>query len=724
MTFNNDTLFNDRNSSYVKKGKSLIDFNGQSGAGYIARGVTQDSLMPRAYKLSMCRINNLGVDKKATLIFTEKENSTNGRIINVSTEVLDNNEMSIEERLNVLYGEVTHESAHVLYTPFAKLKSLDEIHHSLLNILEDERIERKIVDDYVGYADCLESIKEHFFNRLYKNPYAEMKPSDSNIISNFVNLILLVVRYPKNVEKYLNHLEDIALVHDTVDYRDFLTQAVEIMKPYPTTYKAVNEVGIKLLDLIKTFYYQKLKNDFSREAGKGEALNGNNSNKSNNKSTLNDDESGSSNSSSSAREPSSSEKFWDSQEDTTEKSIQKAIEKDLLKGVREAMQKRLDALRGKSEKVQDANAKKIEEEYDEIRSKWLDKAWDEIGAGREKSKAINTVLNSSTVKGGSKLPKHAKQIILSSSLNKYEESNEEMIEKLKNLEDGTHDWRDSDAGTLCSTQSMEVDETDINIDSYINQYKAIKRENKFNIKRLGNALRVQMTSYKDIIKSQRNGKLDKLVDGFIGDEHVYTKQTEGTKEKLSICLLIDESGSMGGVLDDGKSKVSVARNIGIMFNEALKVVDDIELFIYGFDSSYSSDNLYIYKEPTKTKSDYNILRLRQRNGNADYVAIRDSAQKIRSFTKSKCLFIVLSDGLPCHHNGSSYVMKTSSAEEETKLAVDDISKQGFVPMQIGIGTHYETNEMFKDWIQFQNYTQMTTNMVKLIRKRIAKMLTV
>ena len=161
-----------------------------------------------------------------------------------------------------------------------------------------------------------------------------------------------------------------------------------------------------------------------------------------------------------------------------------------------------------------------------------------------------------------------------------------------------------------------------------------------------------------------------------------------------------------------------------MFNEALKVVDDIELFIYGFDSSYSSDNLYIYKEPTNTKSDYNILRLRQRNGNADYVAIRDSAQKIRSFTKSKCLFIVLSDGLPCHHSGSSYVMKTSSAEEETKLAVDDISKQGFVPMQIGIGTHYETNEMFKDWIQFQNYTQMTTNMVKLIRKRIAKMLTV
>ena len=124
MTFNNDTLFNDRNSFYVKKGKSLIDFNGQSGAGYIARGVTQDSLMPRAYKLSMCRINNLGVDKKATLIFTEKENSTNGRIINVSTEVLDNNEMSIEERLNVLYGEVTHESAHVLYSPFAKLKSL------------------------------------------------------------------------------------------------------------------------------------------------------------------------------------------------------------------------------------------------------------------------------------------------------------------------------------------------------------------------------------------------------------------------------------------------------------------------------------------------------------------------------------------------------------------------------------------------------------------------
>ena len=51
-------------------------------------------------------------------------------------------------------------------------------------------------------------------------------------------------------------------------------------------------------------------------------------------------------------------------------------------------------------------------------------------------------------------------------------------------------------------------------------------------------------------------------------------------------------------------------------------------------------------------------------------------------------------------------------------------KKGFVPFQIGIGTHYEKNPMFSDWVQFQDYTQMTTDVVKLIRRRIAKMLKV
>jgi hypothetical protein len=172
---------------------------------------------------------------------------------------------------------------------------------------------------------------------------------------------------------------------------------------------------------------------------------------------------------------------------------------------------------------------------------------------------------------------------------------------------------------------------------------------------------------------------------------------------------------------DDVPKCEIAKKIAIMFNEALKTIDDLELFIYGFDSKFS-DNLYIYKE-NNINNDASLTNIRGRCANADYVSIMDSAQRVRKHTDSKCLFIVLSDGLPCESYDTKWVNQAGgNAVAETKWAVDKISSMGFVPMQIGIGTKYKTNEMFKDWVQFKNFNQMTNNIVRLIRTRIQRLL--
>jgi nitric oxide reductase activation protein len=94
------------------------------------------------------------------------------------------------------------------------------------------------------------------------------------------------------------------------------------------------------------------------------------------------------------------------------------------------------------------------------------------------------------------------------------------------------------------------------------------------------------------------------------------------------------------------------------------------------------------------------------------------ANRVRKFTNRPCLFVVLSDGQPaasCYSSEDHGIM-------ETREAVNQISKQGFYPIQIGIHTHYDDNPMFKDWVQFSDFENMVNNVAKIVRDKIGKMI--
>ena len=130
-----------------------------------------------------------------------------------------------------------------------------------------------------------------------------------------------------------------------------------------------------------------------------------------------------------------------------------------------------------------------------------------LRSGENDASDINRILSSSTAKKqrGSASPYRIQTKVAQKSTETTRNK------QVKDLESNIVDWRDSVAGNVTSSMSKEIVPT-VNEDGLSHhEYSLIKRDCKYNIKRLSNALRVQMTAHNDIKKSQRNGKLDKLV---------------------------------------------------------------------------------------------------------------------------------------------------------------------------------------------------------------------
>ena len=68
----------------------------------------------------------------------------------------------------VVYGYLLHESGHVRHTTFnvkSKQGHNAVLHHALLNILEDGRIEKKMCDEYAGGYHWIQTLDAHILKK-------------------------------------------------------------------------------------------------------------------------------------------------------------------------------------------------------------------------------------------------------------------------------------------------------------------------------------------------------------------------------------------------------------------------------------------------------------------------------------------------------------------------------------------------------------------------------
>ena len=211
----------------------------------------------------------------------------------------------------------------------------------------------------------------------------------------------------------------------------------------------------------------------------------------------------------------------------------------------------------------------------------------------------------------------------------------------------------------------------------------------------------------------RQGLLDtsKIAEAIQDIPQVYYRRGQVKTNKVSIGVLVDESGSMWGAREEA------ARDAAILLNEAFGNIPGIDLFIYGHsadEKDIGSTDIRVYREPGFNNY-YALSEIQARSENRDGIAILETATRIRKFTENQCILFVISDGEP---SASGY--RGSDAIKDTKYKVKAVEKMGFEVIQITIcNLHSCVRQMFSKSISLEkNLNDFPKELGKVLKKVI------
>ena len=624
-------------------------------SAYLLEAPTQEDLIKRAYSLATDMIVVMDLPFKVKVkISTKSDSFTDGKKVFVSTKVFDDKELSVGAKLDVFLGLTIHEGCHCLYTEFPKVSAMDlnRIEQTLFNIIEDERIEEILGDEKPGLANFLEKSKYYFFDQYYLD-YVADKEEAMSPFQRIMNCFLHIIRYPK----YLKEKEAIEFGH-------YLLEVKKVVLPMPKDSVATAKAAKEIFEIIKDFY-------IAEEKRKEE------------------------------------EKFSASEESEGEEGDGEMTSPGSGTGERKSKS-------SKGDDVEDeADEDDIEEEYNEESS----------GRGDD-SESLDDEEKSESGDGESeKESRRSDEEIVRDAMRKLAEDADKSISAMKDLSRG---WKpastedEADAVKKRGELLGEICEGGVGLgsskDAYFSKaancemrYKdSYNRVRKF-IPAIAKILKGHCREYKLIHKSMRSGVLDttKLAEAYQGVPTVYLREGEVTTDKVSECVLIDESGSMNG------TRIISARDAAVLINEAVGSVPNVELFIYGHsgDMRYSgATELYVYRENGYSPK-YALGSCSARSQNRDGLAILETAKRVRKQTKNPVLMFILSDGAPCADGYGG-----ESAMEHVRQCVHQVEKLDFNVIQVCINHCYDPALMFKNFVVLEDMSTLAFELAKAIKK--------
>lgn len=210
------------------------------------------------------------------------------------------------------------------------------------------------------------------------------------------------------------------------------------------------------------------------------------------------------------------------------------------------------------------------------------------------------------------------------------------------------------------------------------------------------ACKSQDTEY--ILQGQPSGKLNtnKLYNVCAGNYNVFTKRGEVKCTSASVCLVIDESGSMRGI------KETEARNAAVLINEAIKRIDNVRFFCYGY-----SDNLAVYAE-TGREDKFALGSTSHYNNTPTGEAMSLVHQRVRRLTSDPVLLLVLTDG--------------AAADSERVREMDrKMREDGFIPIGVGILCD-SVKSTFKEYIEMDDISKFALELASLTKGKLDNML--
>lgn len=226
-------------------------------------------------------------------------------------------------------------------------------------------------------------------------------------------------------------------------------------------------------------------------------------------------------------------------------------------------------------------------------------------------------------------------------------------------------------------------------------------------------IRGHCREYKLIHRSMRSGVLDtnKLAEAIQGVSTVYIREGEVKSDRVAVCVLIDESGSMSG------ERIEAARDTAVLLNEAVGSIPQVELFIYGHTGDIRtsrSTELHVYREKGYSPK-YALGSVRACCENRDGIAIYEVAQRVRKQTQLPVLFFILSDGAPC---AGSY--HGESAMSHVREMVNKVEAMQFNVVQVCINHSYPPERMFKHFVILEDLSTLAISLGRVIKKATMK----
>ncbi len=572
---------------------------------YMLSPASDEELIKNSYRLAEDMIKIMDTPEKVIVRISPDGSKTNGKIIWVATEVFDDTDLPIGNRIDTFLGLAIHEGCHVLYTDFSAYKGITNgIIKFIENILEDERIERELGQKKPGLANFLKASKYYYFDRYSQKMKDEGKTEGLETFPRLMNAIISLVRYPKTVE-----------MSDLEEFADTLLQVRELLTPYPESTSQCVQTAEKIFDIIRQYLQDEEKQRQKQQASGGQ------------QEGQPSDESGEGSGSSGQSEQSQNGGLQPKPKRMTSRQI----------------------------------AKKVDQQMNEIFEQIAD-ALKELTSEPEK-KTINSQEQSETVKA---------------------------------------DW--DLVGRICEGRAERGTQKGcvvIKEKPYKDRYMdSLSRVRKY-IPAISKSLKCSSMEYKLIHRGMRSGMLDtgKIAEAYQGVPTVYIREGHVKSDRISVCILIDESGSMYG---DGER---AARDTAVLLNEAIGTLQNVDLYIYGH-STDGGTALYVYREKSFCPK-YALGSTDSRWGNNDGTAIREAASRVRKHTKENCLFFMISDGAP------------NESVQEVRQAVLDVEKQGFAIVAVSIEPQYDPSLMYHRNVNLTDMSRLAVDLGKMVKKAIA-----
>ena len=627
---------------------------------FILASPTKEDLIKRAYSLAKDTLCVMDFPFSVNLrIGGDKSFSTGKRFVKVATDMFDDEDLSVGERLDTFLGLTIHEGCHLLYTEFSELTSISKVVHHIFNIIEDERIERLLGENRPGLANFLEKSKYYYFDKFYLDViYPKKKEKKESPFQRIMSLLLYIIRYPKYLEE-----------NDIIEFAYYLLDIKKILTPFPTDTKKSVIAADKIFEIIKELYIDEAKKEKHKHKKSKET----------------------------SDKDKSSEPRSDSHSDSDDFSDELSDEDDSdSEGLSESFGE--TSKRSKPDSDEDEDGSTDEESTDEGDDDDDDFSSEELSADEiadamkkmvedysEISSKLSELLDSTTESGLSKEKE-------SSEVKKCDDLLAEVCE-------GTCEKGNERDSFFTKAENNQA--------KYKSAYDKVVRY----VPAIQKVVKGHCREYRLIHRSMRSGLLDssKLAEAYQGVPNVYIREGEVKSDRVALCILIDESGSMGG------ERIQSAREMAVLMNEAFSKIPQVDLFIYGHSGDMRtsvSTELFVYREHGFYPK-YSLGSVEARSQNRDGTAIVEVAKRVRKQTSEKVLMFVLSDGTPCAGGYGG-----SSAIKHTKNCVLKAEKMGFDVVQVCINACSNPASMFKHFVTFTDMNTFPKELGKVIKKAI------